>query len=186
MAQPLCVAPLADGNIETAADARPDNKTAVELLTCASADGVVWAGVGLSPEQLGVWLSRELDEDAAEIAARCEAEVLSLKKGASHRRLRRLWRGGRLILHDCSLRDLAERGARVRPVRTFTRELSVLVRRAPKLEPSRDESAAIREYIAAHSGLELGPLTYNSRCAHHNDHRVSPARYTAAYGAMTI
>ena len=74
----------------------------------------------------------------------------------------------------------------MRPVRTFTRELSVLVRRAPKLEPSRDERAAIREYVAAHSGLDLGPLTYNSRCAHHNDHRVSPARYPADYGAMTI
>ena len=165
MAQPLCVAPLADENI---ADA-DDNKTTVELLTCASADGVMWAGVGLSPEQLGVWLSRELGEDAAEIVARCEAEMLSLKKGATHRRLRRLWRGGRFILHDCSLRDLAERGARVRPVRTFTRELSVLVRRAPKLEPSRDESAAIREYIAAHSGLDLGPLTHNSRCEYHDD-----------------
>ena len=148
--------------------------------------GYIQRAIGLSPEQLGVWLSRELGEDAAEIVARCEAEMLSLKKGATHRRLRRLWRGGRLILHDCSLRDLAERGARVRPVRTFTRELSVLVRRAPKLEPSRDERAAIREYIAAHSGLDLGPLTHNSRYEYHDDHCVSPARCPADHGVMAI
>jgi hypothetical protein len=132
--------------------------------------GGEWAAVGVNRSMAAVWLRYELrrcneeDSDAAGsaanesealavIAAQLCAEQLMIGDRSTHRRIERLWRSRRLLLHGHRLADLAPsgrmhasslvvadpaRGARL-AARNFRRELMAYLRRVRHLRRPRGE-----------------------------------------------
>jgi hypothetical protein len=139
-----------------------DQEDMVRLLTL-SAGGRQFSAIGVSAMSLSRWAAHELGDAAlhpptscAEEEACCE-ESLPLGDRKTHRRLRRLWRRGDLLLAG-SLTDLAKAGGLAEPARSFRRELSVLARRAQTLAPGTNESALLLNYIESSSSLASSSL----------------------------
>ena len=126
------------------------------MTACVGADGHEYGAVGVSERQCAQWLQHALGVGVGgNVTALREACAVSCRSAApTHRRLRRLWNDGRLLVRGTRLSDLAEElGGR--PERGFRRELAARARRVQRLSPSRVESDALLAYVELHSGLPL-------------------------------
>lgn len=123
------------------------NASVAELWCATDARGREWCAVGTNRSRAAEWLAHELGAPV-ELAGVAECAPLAARR--THRRLRRAWRGGRLLLCGSSLGELLEEGAGASPERSFRRSLGGLAVRARRMSPARHEAAALRGYLERH------------------------------------
>ena len=134
----------------------------IEWWRYVGADGHEYGAVGVSERQCAQWLQHALGVgvggNVTALREACAIGELPLRERRTHRRLRRLWNDGRLLVRGTRLSDLAEELGGARPERGFRRELAAYARRVQRLSPSRVDSDALLAYVELHSGLPLENL----------------------------